>query len=96
MRKLDFDNKKSWELSDLKNLIEKLILEKYSIKRIENLLGLTKHQVELLMAYKYSDSPMSSEPRINKITEEEMILGVTNYTYDDLAPAEKAIFDNIK
>ena len=39
---------------------------------------------------------MSSEPRNNQLTEEEMILGVTNYTYDDLAPAEKAIFDNIK
>ena len=96
MRKLDFENKKSWELSDLKSLIGKLIIENYSIKRIENLLGLTQNQVQLLMKYQYSETPMSSEPRNNQLTEEEMILGVTNYTYDDLAPAEKAIFDNIK
>jgi hypothetical protein len=96
MRKLDFDNKSSFQIVDMRNLIQRLIVENYTIERIENLMGLTKHQIKVILNYKYDQSPMSSEPRNNQMTEEEMILGVTNYTYDDLAPAEKAIFDNIK
>lgn len=96
MRKLDFDNKSSWELLDMKNLIQRLILDNYTIERIENLLGITKHQMKLLMRYKYVDDNQNFQKKENDVTEEEMILGAMNYSYDDLAPAEKAIFNSLK
>jgi hypothetical protein len=96
MRKLDFDNKSSFQLLDMRNLIQRLILENYTIERIENLMGLSKHQINVILKYKYDESPMNTVPKVNDLTEEEMIMGVTNYTYDDLAPAEKAIFNNLK
>lgn len=95
MRKLNFDNKSSWELLDMKNLIQRLILDNYTIERIENLLGITKHQFQLLMKYKFIDDNQNFQQKENDITEEELILGAMNYTYEDLSDAEKEIFNNL-
>jgi len=96
MRKLNFDNKSSFELLDMKNHIQRLILDNYTIERIENLLGITKHQFKLLLKYKFIDDNQNFQQKENDITEKELIFGAMNYTYEDLSDAEKEIFNNLR
>ena len=94
MRKIDFDNKTSWEILDIKNLIVRLISENYTIDRIQNLLGLTKFQVTKILEYQYN-AENDFAPKPNDVTEEELMLGSYAYNYEDLSPSEKEIFNKL-
>lgn len=95
MRKIDFDNKTSWEILDIKNLIVRLISENYTIDRIRNLLGITKFQMTKILEYQYNGENENFEQKTNDVTEEELMLGCDAYDYEDLSPSEKEIFNNL-
>lgn len=95
MRKIDFDNKTSWEILDMKNLVQRLITENYAIDRIKNLLGITNFQMKMIMSYQYSQELENFIEKQNDVTEEEMIMGASAYSYEDLAPVEKQIYNSL-
>ena len=95
MRKIDFDNKTSWEILDMKNLVQRLITENYAIDRIKNLLGITNFQMKMIMSYQYSQELENFIEKQNDVTEEEMIMGASAYCYEDLAPVEKQIYNSL-
>jgi len=96
MRKLDFDNKTNWELLDMKNLIQDLLIKNYSADRIGNLLGLTKHQMKLLIRYKFYEGNINFKEKENDVTEDEMLLGTPSFSYEELSVSEKLIYDNLR
>lgn len=96
MRKLDFDNKTNWEILDMKNLIQDLLIKNYSVDRIRNLLGLTKHQMKLLISYKFYEGNINFKEKENDITEDEMLLGTPSFSYEELSASEKLIYDNLR
>jgi hypothetical protein len=96
MRKLDFDNKTNWELLDMKNLVQDLLIKNYSADRIRSLLGLTKHQMKLLIHYKFYEGNINFKEKENDITEDEMLLGTPSFSYEELSTSEKLIYDNLR
>ncbi|CAB4151842.1 hypothetical protein UFOVP597_37 [uncultured Caudovirales phage] len=96
MRKFDFDSKFEFNILDIKNLIERLMVENYNIDRIQNIFGISKNQLQQILKYKFQQPIMNSEKKDSDLTEDEMIVGVSNYSYDQLSPEEKNIFDKLK
>lgn len=95
MRKFDFKSE-NFQVLDIKNLIQKLILENYTIERIQNLLGITPQQMNDILRYKFEQTAMDSTPKKPDMNEQEMIEGVLRYTYENLSPIEKMMYDNLK
>lgn len=96
MRNLDFEKKENFHLLDLKNLIQKLMNENYTICRIKRLLNLSGMQVKMLLKLKYSENVMHEITEKNDVTEEELINGISDYNYEMLSPSEKTIYNNIE
>lgn len=96
MRKFDFESRFDFTILDIKLLIERLISENYNIERIQKLLGISKNQLQNFLKYKFQQPVMNSEKKEMDLTEEEMIVGNYGYSYEDLSPEEKIIYDNLK
>jgi hypothetical protein len=96
MRKFDFKQKDNNELIEIQALIMKLMAENYTISKIMILLGLSYTQINSFLEYKFKQPVITIQPKQFYVeSERDFEKGVTNYTYEDLSPAEQAIFNNL-
>jgi hypothetical protein len=93
MRNFNFKSE-SFQILDIKNLIETLIHKNYTIKRIQNLLGISTQQINEFLKYEFE--PKQNDFYDNDLLFEEEQRDTSAYIYENLSPIEKIIYNGIR